>query len=855
MAYQSNNLDITGGLVSKSYLLDIYPSLSNVVASPALWIWGDNIFGNLGDNTITPKSSPVQTITGGTNWKQVCGGNYHTLGIKSDGTLWVWGYNFYGNLGNNTSGSGTNKSSPVQTIAGGTNWQQVAGGWQHTAAIKTDGTLWTWGHNSYGQLGDNTTVHKSSPVQTVAGGTNWRYVACGYYQTLAIKTDGTLWACGYNIWGQLGTNNRTNYLSPVQTVAGGTNWKMVSTQDHITSAIKTDGTLWTWGYNLQGQLGDNTTVHKSSPVQTVAGGTNWKQSVTNSNGSAAIKTDGTLWVWGAATQGALGDGSMVHKSSPVQTAAFGTNWKLIGCSRFNFAAIKSDGTLWTWGTDGYGLLGSNTAFQNRSSPAQTIMGGTSWKYVSGGGRVVCAIADALGDAVNPITSISLSGTQTVTAGSSYVYTAIINYLAGPSSTDCTQLSWVTGDTSATGTSTIIDIAANGVTISMDSEGSNTVIAQDLNSSLSSSLSLTVGLYSGTAWGWGINSYGQLGNLSLTSQSSPVQTVAGGSNWKQISTWYHTAAVKADGTLWAWGRNDYGQLLDNTQINKSSPVQSYGGGTNWKQVSVGGEYTAAIKTDNTLWTWGANTQGQLGDNTTSTRLSPVQTISAGTNWKQVSAGVYHIAAIKTNGTLWLWGYNAFGNLGDNTTANRSSPVQTITGGTNWKQVSCGRFFTSAAIKTDGTLWVWGYSGSGVLGDNTLVDKSSPVQTVAGGTNWKQISVAGNHMTAIKTDGTLWLWGQNYYGQLGDGTTAYKSSPIQTITGGTNWSSVACCGYHTAAIKTDGTLWTWGYDNSGQLGNNIATGFNIGYSSPIQTIAGGTTWKQVACGYYHTVAIKS
>ena len=354
---------------------------------------------------------------------------------------------------------------------------------------------------------------------------------------------------------------------------------------------------------------------------------------------------------------------------------------------------------------------------------------------------------------------------------------------------------------------------------------------------------------GSLWTWGQNNNGQLGNNTAVTKSSPVQTIAAGTNWKLVGCGrYHTAAIKTDGTLWLWGQNNNGQLGDNTAVNKSSPVQTIAAGTNWKQVGSGGYHTAAIKTDGTLWTWGWNIFGQLGDNTVANKSSPVQTIAGGTNWKQVSGGLYHTAAIKTDGTLWLWGYNNNGQLGDNTIVNKSSPVQTIAGGTNWKLVGCGRYHT-AAIKTDGTLWTWGFNNSGQLGDNTAVNKSSPVQTIAAGTNWKQV-VCGQYQTAtIKTDGTLWLWGQNYYGQLGDNTVAGKSSPVQTIAGGTNWKLVGSGDYHTAAIKTDGTLWTWGYNPYGQLGDNTVAG----KSSPVQTISAGTNWKLVGCGRYHTAAI--
>lgn len=359
---------------------------------------------------------------------------------------------------------------------------------------------------------------------------------------------------------------------------------------------------------------------------------------------------------------------------------------------------------------------------------------------------------------------------------------------------------------------------------------------------------------GGLWTWGDGAtYGQLGTNSSIAVSSPVQTIASGSNWKQIShSWTHMAAVKSDGTLWLWGYNGFGGLGDNTSTARSSPVQTVAAGTDWKLVSAGSYSTAAIKTDGTLWTWGYNAFGAIGDNTTTDRYSPVQTIAGGNTWRQVSCGKYFAstAAIKTDGTLWTWGYGGYGALGTNDTSTRSSPVQTIAAGTNWKFVDAGAYYM-AAIKTDGTLWLWGRNNYGQLGDGTTTNNPSPVQTVSAGTNWKQVSCGYRTVASIKTDGTLWLWGANEYGQLGDNTRTPKSSPVQTVAGGSNWKTVAVGRQHTAAVKTDGTLWMWGVSSAGQLGINAA--INAHKSSPVQTVAGGSNWKQVACGQYTTVAI--
>ena len=355
------------------------------------------------------------------------------------------------------------------------------------------------------------------------------------------------------------------------------------------------------------------------------------------------------------------------------------------------------------------------------------------------------------------------------------------------------------------------------------------------------------------WVWGNGGNVQLGTNATTNRSTPVTTSAGGTNWKQLySANLHTTAIKTDGTLWTWGNGRYGRLGNAvTTGNISTPVTTFAGGTNWKQVSGGNTLTAAIKTDGTLWIWGLATLGRLGNGITTGNVStPVTTFAGGTNWKQVSGGGSHCAAIKTDGTLWTWGNGGNAQLGTNAVTDKSTPVTTFAGGNNWKQVSAGNLHT-AAIKTDGTLWTWGSGDSGRLGNAVTTNVSTPVTTFAGGTNWKQVSAGGFHCAAIKTDGTLWTWGNGANGRLGNASTTNVSTPVTTFAGGSSWKQVSSGGYHMAAIKTDGTLWTWGNGTLAQLGNNSATSV----STPVNTFAGGTNWKQVSAGGSHTAAVFS
>jgi len=353
--------------------------------------------------------------------------------------------------------------------------------------------------------------------------------------------------------------------------------------------------------------------------------------------------------------------------------------------------------------------------------------------------------------------------------------------------------------------------------------------------------------------WGRNDLGHLGDNTTTQRGIPVTTFAGGTTWKQVASGgYHTAAIKTDGSLWVWGRNNRGQLGDFSNTNRSTPVTTFAGGNDWKQVTCGGFHTAAIKTDGSLWTWGFGNNGQLGTNDTTNRSTPVTTFAGGNNWKQVSMSnrCRHSAAIKTDGTLWIWGNG--NNLGINLFGDansRNTPVTTFVGGNNWKQVSVGYEFT-AAVKTDGSLWTWGRGTEGQLGDNNAITRSTPVTTFAGGNNWKSVACSGGHTAAIKTDGSLWTWGYNNSGQLGTSNTTWRSTPVTTFAGGNNWKQVTCGNRHTGAIKTDGTLWVWGSDDFNALGTNGA-----GADVPVTTFAGGNNWKQVSFGDVYSTAVKS
>jgi alpha-tubulin suppressor-like RCC1 family protein len=347
------------------------------------------------------------------------------------------------------------------------------------------------------------------------------------------------------------------------------------------------------------------------------------------------------------------------------------------------------------------------------------------------------------------------------------------------------------------------------------------------------------------YAWGDNNYGKLGlNITTSSDnrlSSPVQ-VGALTTWIYVSPLRnHIGALKTDGTMWSWGKNNYGQLGTNNRIFRSSPVQ-IGALTEWYDIAASQGTTFAIKTNGTMWSWGSNYSGNLGTNNRIDRSSPVQ-IGSLTTWDHVWGGSASCFAIKTDGTMWSWGENSRGGLGLNDIIFRSSPVQ-IGSLSNWAIVTVDND-SCLAIKTDGTMWSWGSNYSGQLGLDDTVARSSPVQ-IGALTNWSQASRAGLYCcVAIKTDGTMWSWGSNQGGRLGQnlspsGAGGYRSSPIQ-IGALTNWAQVGPSSGHCLAIKTDGTLWSWGDGGAGQLGTSTI----VNRSSPVQ-VGALDTWIYTSAG---------
>jgi len=336
--------------------------------------------------------------------------------------------------------------------------------------------------------------------------------------------------------------------------------------------------------------------------------------------------------------------------------------------------------------------------------------------------------------------------------------------------------------------------------------------------------------------------------------------------------FHTIELKSDGTVWSWGSNKYGQLGDGTMIDSPAPIQ-VSSLTNVTDIAAGGEHSISLKNDGTVWTWGYNRYGQLGNGTTIDSPVPIQ-VNGLTDVTDIATGEDHSIALKNDGTVWTWGYNRYGQLGVETTEEcefglmnwycSTTPIQ-VSGLTDVTAIAAG-VFHSIALKSDGTVWTWGGNYWGQLGDGTTTGSTTPVQ-ISELTDVTDIAAGGRHTVAVKSDGTVWTWGSNEHGQLGDGTTTYNTTTPVQVSGLTDVTDIAAGGRHTIAVKSDGTVWTWGSNEHGQLGvttTEICEVYSTGrylstYSTfcsttPVQ-VSDLTDITAITAGWFHSIAIRT
>jgi alpha-tubulin suppressor-like RCC1 family protein len=705
-------------------------------ADGTVWAWGGNAAGQLGNGTTTASSTPLQVTRlpaarRGAN--TVAAGGSHSLAVRADGTVWAWGSNANGQLGNGTT---TSSSVPVQ-VSGLTGVVAVAAGTSYSAALKSDGTVWAWGQNANGQLGDGTTTQRTTAVRAGATLTGVVRISAGAAHVLAVRSDGTAWAWGANPDGRLGLGDTVQRTTPTQiTGVSGvatTPGAVAAGADHSVVA-RADRTVVSWGANANGQLGHGDTTQRTSPT-VVSGLTGVTAVSAGTSDSFAVRTNGTVAGWGVNTSGQVGDGTTTQRTSPVAVATL-TGAVGLAAGGQHAVAVRPDGAIWSWGANASGQLGNGTT--TAAGPA------------------------------------ALSG---------------------------------------------INLARPRSNVSV---GTGHALVADA---------------SGRVLAWGANASGQLGNGTTGASSTPVQAwgvsnavpTAGGVAAGDA----HSLAVVSDGVVLAWGANASGQLGNNSTTASAAPVVV----PNLRgvvAVAAGANFSMALKSDGTVWSWGQNTNGQLGDGSTTNRLVPTQ-VSALTSVVSIGAGSTSAYAVRSDGTARSWGQNTNGQLGDGSTTQRTTPVTVsgLTGVSLRPGAVDGGSNHAVAVRADGTVAAWGSNNNGQLGANpaTVTSSSTPL-TVSGLTAVASVAAGVQHTLAVRADGTARSWGQNSTGQLGNGSTTNSWPPVTPSGSLTGLGTTAGGSGFSVSTQANGRLWSWGANGSGQLGNGTTT------TSTVPVVVSGT-----------------
>lgn len=667
------------------------------------------------------------------------------MALKADGTVWAWGINSFGCLG---IGQAADVAVPQQAV-GLSDVVSIKAGFYHAVAITGDGKLWSWGYNVYGQLGLGTSTNSNVPIHVANVTTGAVAAAAGQFHTLVVTANGGVLAFGRNTNGQLGNATTANSSLPV-TVSGLSDVVDVAAGFNFSMALKADGTVWTWG---SGVLGNGTPNQSNVPVMVpnlagvvaiAAGGYH----------AVVLMADGTLRVWGIDnTYGQLGSTTLPAGFTPSNTVGL-TGVSAIKCGTYNTTAIKSDGTVWGWGLNDKYQLGVDNAGAHpipaRMPFATSVVdaaGGINHTMLLRADGLLVGYGENRGSLGNGATLATLKIARTQEFGITNAVRVVARdnhqlILAGDGSVWAwgTDVSGVSPPIHTTDRLTQIPLSENVISVSTGTTHS-LLLADD-----------------GGVWALGGNSYGQLGDGTTAGKSSPVKLTAFTNAVTATAAGdQHSLALDSTGAVWSWGYNYYGQLgsgASGSTASRSTP-EVIAGLSNVTNISAGTSHSLAVS-NGVVMAWGRNTYRQLGDGTNTTRTTPVQVQGGLSSVVAVSAGDIHSLALKSDGTVWAWGYNSSGQLGDGSTTYRSTPVQVQGGLSNVVAIYAGANH-SLALKADGTLWAWGSRNNGQIGDgNNSGSALLPVQVpgIAGA-----VSCSGNSKDSLTVlaDGTLRRWG--------------------------------------------------------------------------------------------------
>lgn len=748
----------------------------------------------------------------------VSGGRTHSLALRNDGTVWAWGGNEYGQLGN---GGNSGQGDPIQ-VEGLTEIKAIAAGAFHSLALTDKGEVWAWGWNRWGQLGDGTLTDHKTPVR-IQGLKDVKAIAAGRFHSLAVTEDGSVLTWGINEFGQLGTGNVANSNVPVK--ANISNIKAVATQGDFCAALDNNGYVWTWGLNRFGQLGNYNTVDSSNPIK-VADIDSVIAVATGMQHTMALKQDGTVWAWGCNYNGRLGDGTNEQRYAPVQVKGTAetpfTNCTGIDAGEYHTLAFQKDGSIWAWGWNLNGSLGvespeesyypvrSRVVFTNPAAPTwpdnkelKVLLYGKDsvtieWtraldqeqeKIMVNAYRIYCD-NKPVGTVYRNSNSYIIRGLE---AGKKYTIKVEAGNTAGELTSNGPEITITMPDWTPLDGSQQVSAGKNH-TLFIDQEG--------------------------RVWAWGQNTFGQLGDGS-TSDSTTVVAVKGLENITAVAAGCeHSLALDNNNKVWAWGCNKNGQLGIGSTDDSTIPVQieSLQGII---AIAAGKEHSLALDQDGKVWAWGSDGCRQLGQGSDRQKDSkvPVSVVNL-SGMVAIAAVDYYSAALKDDGTVWDWGLVHPGNF---TNPNWTFVPGQVPGVIGACAIAVGPNH-GAALRKDGTVWAWGDNGYGQLGTNDYIKETSLNRGIAnqvdGLTQVKAVAVGNYYGMALKEDGSIWGWGHNKYGQLGDGTTYNRLTPVQVL-GLSEVASISAGGYHTLGIKGDGSLWAWGYNDNGQLGDGTTT----------------------------------
>ncbi|WP_445342387.1 RCC1 domain-containing protein [Bifidobacterium sp. ESL0827] len=856
-----------------------------------LYSWGNNGTGALGRETNqTPENLPgVVTPPTGVRFTQFSAGSGYSLALGSDGNLYSWGDNSSGQLG-----TGSTDYSPHSTPSkgsmptDGTKFTQISAGNYHSLAMGTDGNLYSWGDNGAGALGRETdqTPENRPGVVTPPTGVRFTQFSAGGGYSLALGSDGNLYSWGNNGIGQLGIgatdSNQHNTPSKGSMPTDGTKFTQISAGYYHSLAMGTDGNLYSWGDNSLGQLGraltSTSTLNDGTPhkVNPPAGVTRFIQVIAGGDNSLAMGWDGNLYSWGDNSKGQLGrSASSTQDGTPRRVAMPAgitiTQVRIEGGYLGGYAlGLGSDGNLYSWGDNSEGQLARTPAsatpanrpgmvpFPESPRPTGVSFGGTAGTNLTAntGGTWRVITPPHAGGKTDVTVSWSRNGQQP-DAHLSYTYinphTVTFDSDGGKPTPDPQR---ITIGKQATRPST--DPTKDGFLFDgwfiKDTNGKSDV-AYDFSQPVTADITLVAHWSPANTGGWSISP--SKGNAMGGQQATITPPkLSRGIRFSQISAGGYqsggspglSVGVASDGNAYAWGNNQYGQLgqdPDKTPTQKTParvPLpDGVAAGFTYTQVAAGGAHVLAIGSDQTVYAWGANDHGQLGDNTTGhSKPQPVRGTD-GQPFKavQVSAGAYDSAAIDPQGRVYTWGSEGNNRYIYST----SKPTPTLARdpdgsgqGLQAVQVAVKWGFIMA-LGTDGSVYTWGYNNYGQLGngqstgDGNATYAADPARVPDPKDASKtfkaaQISAGGFHALAISQDGTAWAWGYNDYGQLGDGTEISRTTPTQV--GNPTDSSqpfqvaqISAGVIHSLAIDKSGAAWAWGRNTNGQLGDNTTS----------------------------------